>query len=46
MTDQERIEMAFDILDNCLEYARSGDTVLVAIDRELWEKFKQEDDDE
>jgi hypothetical protein len=46
MTDFERVQMAFDMLDNCREYARDGDTVLVEIDRDLWDRFNEEDDDE
>ena len=42
MNDFERIEMAFDILDNCREYDRDGDVVLVEVDRELWDKFNEE----
>jgi hypothetical protein len=46
MTDFERIEMAFDILDNCVVHDQDGDLVLLAVDRKLWEEFKSEDDDE
>ena len=43
MTDFERVQMAFDILDNCREYDRDGGTVLVEIDRDLWDRFNEEE---
>ena len=46
MTDQEKVQMAFDILDNCREYDRDGDTVLVEIDRDLWDRFNEENEDD
>lgn len=46
MTDFERIQMAFDILDNCREHDREGDLVLLEVDRSLWDKFNEEQDDE
>jgi len=46
MTDQEKVQMAFDILDNCREYDRDGSVVLVEVDAELWDKFNEEMDDE
>jgi hypothetical protein len=39
MTDFERIEMAFDILDNCRVHDVDGSLVLLAVDRKLWEEF-------
>ena len=45
MTDFERIELAFDILDNCRVHDQDGSLVLLEVDRKLWEKFKGEDDD-
>jgi hypothetical protein len=44
MTDFERIEMAFDILENCVVHDVDGSLVLLAVDRKLWEEFKGEDD--
>ena len=46
MTDFERIEMAFDILDNCVVHDQDGSLVLLAVDRKLWEEFKGEEDDD
>jgi hypothetical protein len=45
MTDFEKIEMAFDILDNCRVHAVDGSLVLLEVDRKLWEEFKSEEDD-
>ena len=45
MTDQEKIQMAFDILDNCREHDRDGGVVLLEVDAELWDRFNEEDDD-
>jgi hypothetical protein len=45
MTDFERIEMAFDILDNCRVHAQDGSLVLLEVDRKLWEEFKENDDE-
>jgi len=46
MTDFERIEMAFDILENCVVHDVDGSLVLLEVDRKLWEEFKGEEDDE
>ena len=39
MTDQERVELAFDILDNCRAHDQDGSLVLLEVDRKLWEAF-------
>jgi hypothetical protein len=46
MTDFERIEMAFNILENCRVHDVDGSLVLLEVDRKLWEEFKGEDDDD
>jgi hypothetical protein len=46
MTDFERIELAFDILENCRVHDQDGSLVLLEVDRKLWEEFKGEEDDE
>jgi hypothetical protein len=46
MTDFERIELAFDILDNCRLHDTDGSLVLLEVDRELWEQFTKDDADE
>ena len=46
MTDFERIEMAFDILDNCRVHDQDGSLVLLEVDRKLWEEFKSEEEDD
>jgi hypothetical protein len=45
MTDFERMEMAFDILDNCRVHDQDGSLVLLEVDRKLWEEFKENDDE-
>ena len=39
MTDQERAELAFAILDNCRLHDTDGSLVLLEVDRKLWEAF-------
>jgi hypothetical protein len=46
MTDFERIELAFDILDNCRLHDTDGSLVLLEVDRKLWEQFTEDDKDE
>jgi hypothetical protein len=46
MTDFERIEMAFDILDNCRVHDIDGSLVLLEVDRKLWGEFKGEEEGE
>ncbi len=46
MTDFERIEMAFDILENCVVHDVDGSLVLLEVDRKLWEEFKGEEEGE
>jgi len=46
MTDFERIELAFDILDNCRVHDQEGSLVLLEVDRKLWEEFKSEEEDD
>jgi len=46
MTDFEKIELAFDILDNCRVHDVDGSLVLLEVDRKLWEQFNSIEDDE
>ena len=46
MTDFEKIEMAFDILENCVVHDVDGSLVLLEVDRKLWEEFKGEEEGE
>jgi hypothetical protein len=39
MTDQERAELAFAILDNCRLHDTDGSLVLLEVDKKLWEAF-------
>jgi hypothetical protein len=45
MTDFEKIEMAFDILDNCRVHDQDGSLVLLEVDRKLWEQFTEDEGD-
>jgi hypothetical protein len=46
MTDFEKMEMAFDILDNCRVHDTDGSLVLLEVDRKLWEQFNGDGEDE
>lgn len=49
MTDFEKIELAFDMLEDAEVMQEFDDCVWVKIDREMWEQFNasdEEDDDE
>ena len=46
MTDFERVQLAFDILDNCRLHDTDGSLVLLEVDRKLWEQFTKDDSDE
>jgi len=42
MSDEERIELAFDILEDAEVIQSFGDAVWLKIDRELWEEFQNQ----
>jgi hypothetical protein len=44
MTDFEKIEMAFDILENAEVMQEFDDCVWIKVDRKLWEEFKNEEE--
>ena len=39
MTDQERVSMAFDLLDDAELVQEFDDSVWIKVDKELWEAF-------
>ena len=45
MTDFERIELAFDMLEDAEVMQVFDDEVWIKVDRKLWEEFKGEDDE-
>tara|TARA_R110000868_G_scaffold410524_1_gene698967 strand:+ start:915 stop:1064 length:150 start_codon:yes stop_codon:yes gene_type:complete len=44
MTDFEKIELAFDLLEDAEVMQVFDDVVWIKVDREMWEEFKGEDD--
>jgi hypothetical protein len=46
MTDFERIEMAFDLLEDAEVMQVFDDDVWIKVDREMWEQFNASDDEE
>lgn len=46
MTDFEKIELAFDMLEDAEVMQEFDDCVWVKIDREMWEQFNSVEDDE
>ncbi len=46
MADFGKIELAFDILENCRVHDVDGSLVLLEVDRKLWEKFNGITDEE
>ena len=39
MTDEKKVEMAFDILEDAEVMQKFDDSVWIKVDRELWEEF-------
>lgn len=42
MNDQERIELAFDILEDAEVVQQFGDAVWLKVSREAWEEFQNQ----
>ena len=46
MTDQGKVQIAFDMLDNCCVHDMDNSLVLLTVDQKLWEEFSRENDNE
>jgi len=46
MTDFERIELAFDLLEDAEVMQVFDDDVWIKVDREMWNEFKSEGEDD